>query len=380
MENFRHEPRRAGLNLTSARIIESGGIGGAGGPSRRSMTLPCLRQLMGAVAFVPILIAATGSSTAAPVFSINGNLTLDGITQSVSGSEPTGIADGRDDNIGITGAAVGGGFSALAQPGVLGSKSSVSAMAPGASIAGSTNAIADMALDNIEILAPGVAAGTQVNYSINFTVDGSITVSAFGASNGHAVVNLTYDTAPGTGTTIGSVTASTIPGDSGANGIFSAGVQNVHASTPIEAGFNDMDVFAEFTLATQASASAGPGTNEQGQASGDSEFLDTFSFPTDGSPVFNFFDPGTGLPVSGFTVDSSDGCIVDNRFVCGAAPTPPSNVPEPGSLPLLATSLIGAALLRRCSTMERATGRRRGHPTIAAEFASAGATVLRGHW
>ena len=43
------------------------------------MAQPCLRQLMGAMAFVPILAPATGSATAAPFFSIDGTLAPDGI-------------------------------------------------------------------------------------------------------------------------------------------------------------------------------------------------------------------------------------------------------------------------------------------------------------
>lgn len=63
-----------------------------------------------------------------------------------------------------------------------------------------------------------------------------------------------------------------------------------------------------------------------------SQFSDTFGFPTSG-PVFN-------LP-TGFTANSTDGQIINNQFV-GATP-----VPEPGTLVLFASCLLGLGLMRR---------------------------------
>lgn len=178
---------------------------------------------------------------------------------------------------------------------------------------------------------------TPVYYSINFEIGGSIVVAAFGSSSASAGVSLTYLPAPGTGTTLGTAFASTVPGASGASGIFSGGVSFVATQTPVEAGFVDQDVYAEFILATHADVEAAPSGITQGQASASADFLDPFSFPTDG-PVFNFFD-ASGDPLAGVTADSSDGCIVNNRFLCGAAPT---SVPEPSSWMLM---LLGFASL-----------------------------------
>jgi MYXO-CTERM domain-containing protein len=70
--------------------------------------------------------------------------------------------------------------------------------------------------------------------------------------------------------------------------------------------------------------------------------VDPLSFPSNG-PVLNFFD-ANGNPLAGVTVDSSDGCIVNNRFLCGAAPTPapePTPVPEPAIWTLLLVGFAG---------------------------------------
>jgi hypothetical protein len=95
-------------------------------------------------------------------------------------------------------------------------------------------------------------------------------------------------------------------------------------------------------LSTDALASAAPAPNESGQASATSDFLDPFSFPTNG-PVLNFFD-ANGNPLTGVTVDSSDGCIVNNRFLCGAGTTPPPGgtpVPEPFIWTMLLAGFAG---------------------------------------
>lgn len=91
-----------------------------------------------------------------------------------------------------------------------------------------------------------------------------------------------------------------------------------------------------FTLSTNALISAASLPSESGQASAIADFLDPFSFPTNG-PVFNFFD-ASGNPLAGVTVDSSDGCIVNNRFLCGAAPT---SAPEPSVWTMFLMGLAG---------------------------------------
>jgi hypothetical protein len=99
--------------------------------------------------------------------------------------------------------------------------------------------------------------------------------------------------------------------------------------TPVRFGFVDQDVFAKFSLETSAIMEAAPSfsANVSGQASASADFLDPLLFPTDG-PVFNFFD-ANGNPLAGATVNSSDGCIANNRFVCGSSG--PTTVPEPSA-------------------------------------------------
>jgi len=69
-------------------------------------------------------------------------------------------------------------------------------------------------------------------------------------------------------------------------------------------------------------------------ATADMNYYDTLSFPTSG-PVFN-------LP-SGYTVNSVEGDIVNNAFLGG----PAASVPEPSSLVLIGTALLGLYVARR---------------------------------
>jgi hypothetical protein len=287
----------------------------------------------------PILVATAGTAAANPIFSINANLSTPAGVQSVIGSQGAPIADNRNENTGIPGAAVSVAFGAVAAPGVLGSLSTVAALAPGSLITGSDNSVVDFALDNLKIVDPNLAAGTPVLYTINFKVGGSIVVAAFGDSSANADVQLNYFATPVNGVTLGTAFASTLGGGaSGGSGIFSAGVSDVSAHTPLALGVVGQEAYAEFILATHAGATAAPSPNEQGQASASSDFLDPFSFPTDG-PVFNFFD-ANGDPLAGVTVDSGDGCIVDNRFLCGGVPTP-TPVPEPCAWAMLLVGFAG---------------------------------------
>ncbi len=108
------------------------------------------------------------------------------------------------------------------------------------------------------------------------------------------------------------------------------------AHTPLESGVVGGLVSANFILATSASVSAAPSFSGviQGQASANSDFLDPFSFPSDG-PIFNFFD-ANGDPIVGATVNSSDGCVVNNAFMCGS-------IISPGSVPELSTWVMMVA-------------------------------------
>jgi len=284
---------------------------------------------------VPILLA-TSACAGDDVFSITANLVPPGAGISVNGSQGTPIVSSQTLDRGIPGAAVSLGYGVVAKPGTLGSLTGAAALAPGASIVGAGNAIAGFALDDLKIIDPGVAAGTPVNSTINFQIGGSIVVAAFGASSANADVELTYDPAPGNPRGAREAFGSTTPGESGGSGIFSAGTKDVQTHTPVETGFVDQDVYAGFLLATHAGVFAGPSPHKSGQASASADFLDPLSFPTDG-PVLNFFD-ASGRPLAGFTVDSSDGCIVTNRFVCGGSRT---SVPEPSTWTMLLLGFAG---------------------------------------
>jgi hypothetical protein len=303
-------------------------------------SIPTLAQA-GSIAAIrlaaPILLATAGSA-AADVFSINANLAGPGTPVSVNGSSGTPIVKTQTIDRGVPGAAVTLTYSIIAKPGDIGSLSSAAALAPGALIQGSADTIAGVELDNLEIIDPGVPAGTPVAYDINFEIGGSLVVAAFGNSMATASVTLLYFDSSG-GANIGGAQASTIPGDTNGFGIFSAGVSDVKTHTPIRFGFAGQDVFAKFNLETSATIEAAPSfsPNVSGQASTSADFLDPFSFPTDG-PIFNFFD-ANGNPLC-VTVDSSDGCIVNNRFLCGGGGGP-TTVPEPSTWMMLLLGFVG---------------------------------------
>jgi hypothetical protein len=285
----------------------------------------------------PILLATAGPAAAVPTFSIDADISDPAGEQSVIASQVGPFDTGRSNSTGFTGAAVSVAFGAVGKPGELGSLSSVAAMAPGAAIGGGAASIVEFDLDNIKIIDPGLAAGTRVSYTINFEVGGKLGATAFGVSRANADVGLTFD-----GVVLGTAAASTVPGASFATGIFSSGVSDIKTHTPLEPGFVGSNAIADFMLSTTALASAGPSPTESGQSSAISDFLDPFSFPKDG-PVFNFFD-ANGNPLTGLTVDSSDGCIVNNRFLCGGAATPPpTSVAEPSVWTMLLLGFAGVA-------------------------------------
>ena len=288
----------------------------------------------------PILLATIGSAAADPVFSIDATLSGPDGNQFVIGSDiapppfPKPYQSSRTDNTGIPGAAVTLSYSVVGGRGFFGSSSSAAAKAPGAPIRGQTDASLGVELVKLTISDPSLPAGTLIFYDINFQITGAIEVAAFGAADADASASLSYNSAA-----LGSAQADTNGNESTASGIFSHGLSGVVAHTPLESGTVGGLVSADFILATRASVSAGPSAVgvREGQASANADFLDPFSFPTDG-PVINFFD-ANGNPLAGVTVNSGDGCIVNNRLLCSDGG--PTSVPEPSTWTMLVLGFAG---------------------------------------
>jgi hypothetical protein len=213
-------------------------------------------------------------------------------------------------------------FSAVAAPGVLEAESSANTgfLGPnlGYSESGTAIAKAEMELDNVVFSGPT----TNFMYSVNFTISGSITLTTVGFPDVSGGVNLFYD-----GGIIGGLGVTTdINDQTPPTGIF-AGITDpssitVSAMTPEAPGTTAPGgVSVGFGLLTSAHADSGPGSM------GDLivNFGDPFSLPSSG-PVFNFFDLN-GSPLTGMTANSSDGCIVNDVFMCGSV-IAPGAVPE----------------------------------------------------
>ncbi len=183
-----------------------------------------------------------------------------------------------------------------------------------------------------DIILTGPQGSTSVQYSVNFDVEGSFMLSSSGYY-ATATGRVGIDDANGF---LGSMQADTL-GDDGANGVFAGQTPSANssfdftASTEKESGENGSSVAVMLNLSTDAEVTAY--YSDYGSATTD--FVDPLSFPTNG-PVFNFFDQA-GDPISGWTANSADGCIVNNRFMCGLAG---SGVPEPSTWAMM---LIGFA-------------------------------------
>jgi hypothetical protein len=297
----------------------------------------------------PILLASAGSAAADPVFSIDASLSGPDGAQFVIGSDiappppPKPYQSSRTDNVGIPGATLTLTYGVAGGQQFLGSLSSAAAKAPGAEISGQVAASLGVELDNLTISDPGVASGTPIFYDINFEIGGKIVIAAFGSADADASVSLSYNDSA-----LGSAQADTNGGESTASGIFSAGISDVTAHTPPQSGVVGGPVSADFILVTSASVSAGPSAFgvREGEASASADFLDPLSFPSDG-PIFNFFD-ANGNPLTGATVNSSDGCIVNNMFMC-ASVGPTGSVPELSTWAMMIAGFAGLGLagLRR---------------------------------
>jgi hypothetical protein len=181
-----------------------------------------------------------------------------------------------------------------------------------------------------------------------------VTLVTTGTPDAQGGVDLLYNGA----TSLGSLAVNTDINDQTApTGIFAGIIDpsniTVSGMTP-ETLVNAGDTISVgFGLLTSAQADSAPGS----AADLIVNFKDPFTFPTSG-PVFNFFDPTTGDPVTGFTANSSDGCIVNNAFMCGSV-GPAGSVPELSTWAMLLAGFAGLGLAGwRVSRGDKANYRR----------------------
>jgi hypothetical protein len=281
-----------------------------------------------------LLLASVATSASANVYTVVANAISGfntGINTSVNKSSdtpPVETSFGGTSNL--------LSFSAVAAPGILQASASVNTGFDGTgfSLNGTADAEASMALDNIVISGPA----TSVMYSVNFTISGSVTLSTTGTPDAQGGIDLLYNG----GASLGALGVNTDINDQTApTGVFAGIIDptkiSVSGTTPETSATVGEDISVGLGLLATAQADSAPGSTADLIV----DFSDPFTFPTSG-PVFNFFDPTTGDPVTGFTANSSDGCIVKNAFVCGSL-GPTGSVPE---LSTWAMMLAGFAGLR----------------------------------
>ena len=225
-------------------------------------------------------------------------------------------------------------YSVLAGPGLLGDSNSVTATSTTGDqrdVRSNTN----FTMSNIVLTGP--AGSTFVDYSVNFDVTGSFSLTSAGNATARGIVEV--NDAVGE---LGTMLASTNAAEDAAGGVFQGQSPSanssfdVAATTEQEIGQNGAPVTVMLNLATNANVAA-----NDGSGSAVVDFLDPLSFPTNG-PVFNFFDLA-GNPVSGWTANSSDGCIVNNMFMCGSA-SRGGSVPELSTWAMMLAGFAGLSL------------------------------------
>lgn len=195
-------------------------------------------------------------------------------------------------------------------------------------------------LDNILLIAPaGIDPGTPVQYSINFDVTGSMAAGATGGYGAGASARLStgngdigYIQVDPTGLVVASGLFGGFP--------FDGSLGAASGVTPLLTG--GAGEMIEIFLGLETSAVVARNFDASpGFAHAFADFSHTALF---GPTVFNFFDL-TGAPLDGWTASSTDGCIVNNRYLC--APVAPSPVPAPSTVWLLCSAVISLGAARR---------------------------------
>lgn len=289
-----------------------------------------------------LVLASVATSAGADVFTLQTSIATPdtGIVNSTKSSNtgPVETSNGAFSSLASS--------SAVAGPGLLTAASSVNTDFTNASppVGENATAIAFATMDMENIVFSGGSG--PVGYSVNYSISGTITLSTLLFPDASGGVRLLYSSGATDNVVLGSLGVNTdINDQTTPTGIFAGydptnPVINVSVSTatPPVLGFFDNPTFMAFSLQTSAHADSYPG------ASADIivNFEDPFSLPTTG-PVFNFFDPTTGLPLTGITANSSDGCIVNNAFMCGSV-GPTGSVPELSTWAMMAAGFAGLGL------------------------------------
>jgi len=179
----------------------------------------------------------------------------------------------------------------------------------------------NFSLDGILITGP---PGGVVNYAVNVNVLGSIGATASGDWFAEAAASLDYATSSsfgGFGGPIGAIVVrSYAPGS--ASGVFGGFSGTASGMTPIFAARSGDEIGVSLFLNTVADVFHN-GPSGGGGADALADFSHTVLFAPN---VFSFFDPSTGLPATGWTANSSDGCIVANRYRCAPGAPPPADL------------------------------------------------------
>ena len=254
--------------------------------------------------------------------------------QVVGSPEPvSGSCVGSFSTTGPTGVVTSGSASAVAGAGRGSLRGASQASATGGDVFGNYTVVgqegSDFSLDGIVISGP---PGAIVRYSVNVNLLGSIGATASGDWFAEAAVSLRWGTSSSFGG-IGGASIGTIDvrsdGSQTSSGVFGgfplSGLGMTSGTTPIWPARSGDEISVSMILDT-LSVVFHNGPSGGGGADALADFSHTVLFAP---VVFNFFDPDTGAPVTGWTANSADGCIVNNTYRCA-----PGGTPVPDAAPI----------------------------------------------